>query len=59
MSWFKNVKNKAKPLNIRGLAFIVEFFVVVVCEFLLSNKMNTSRAMRVNLQHKTNVIKIV
>jgi len=23
----KNVKNKAKPLNIRGLAFIVEFLL--------------------------------
>lgn len=30
----------------------------MVCEFLLSNKMNTLRAMRVNLQHKTNIIKI-
>ena len=29
----------------------------MVCEFLLSNKMNTLRAMRVNLQHKTNIIK--
>jgi len=25
MSWFKKVKSEAKPLNIRGLAFIVEF----------------------------------
>lgn len=30
----------------------------MVCEFLLSNKMNTLRAMRVNLQHKTNIIRI-
>lgn len=28
----------------------------MVCEFLLSNKMYTLRAMRVNLQHKTNII---
>ena len=31
----------------------------MVCEFLLSNKMNTLRAMRVNLQHKTYVIKFI
>ncbi len=31
----------------------------MVCEFLLSNKMNTSRAMRVNLQHKTNRLKFI
>ena len=31
----------------------------MVCEFLLSNKMYTLRAMRVNLQHKTNRLKFI
>ena len=31
----------------------------MVCEFLLSNKMYTLRAMRVNLQHKTNILKFI
>ena len=31
----------------------------MVCEFLLSNKMNTSCAMRINLQHKTNRLKFI